>query len=97
GRDSTSPEDTVKEDFDTDVLADIKADATVVEVAVDRDVDAGVNAGYVSTTYIHPKSCRNISANPGEYKDEFERRTTILGVTLITAIGGLWQATSPNL
>ncbi|GKB39496.1 hypothetical protein Tco_0884438 [Tanacetum coccineum] len=50
-----------------------------------------------STTYIHPKSCRNISANPGECEDEFEGRTTTLGVTLIMAIGGLWRATSTNL
>nr|GFB91252.1 hypothetical protein [Tanacetum cinerariifolium] len=32
------------EDIDTDVLEDIKADATAVEVAVDKDVVAGVNA-----------------------------------------------------
>nr|GEZ30463.1 hypothetical protein [Tanacetum cinerariifolium] len=32
-----------------------------------------------------------------EYEDEFEGRTTTLGVTLITVIGGLWRATSPNL
>ncbi|GJS29428.1 reverse transcriptase [Tanacetum coccineum] len=33
----------------------------------------------------------------GECEDEFEGRTTTLGVTLITTIGGLWRATSPNL
>ncbi|GJW12787.1 hypothetical protein Tco_1578614 [Tanacetum coccineum] len=32
-----------------------------------------------------------------ECKDEFEGRSTTLGVTLITAIGGPWRATSPNL
>ncbi|GJS05790.1 reverse transcriptase domain-containing protein [Tanacetum coccineum] len=37
-RDSISPEDSVKEDIDTDVLEDIKAGATALEVAVDRDV-----------------------------------------------------------
>nr|GEW06533.1 reverse transcriptase domain-containing protein [Tanacetum cinerariifolium] len=44
-RDSISPEDSDKEDIDTDVLEDIKADATVVEVAVDRDVEAGIDVG----------------------------------------------------
>ncbi|GKF24968.1 hypothetical protein Tco_0080862 [Tanacetum coccineum] len=38
-RDSISPEDSVEEDINTDVLADIEADATVAEVAVDRDVE----------------------------------------------------------
>ncbi|GKB78812.1 hypothetical protein Tco_0945707 [Tanacetum coccineum] len=33
----------------------------------------------------------------GECKDEFEGRSTTLGVTLITEIGGPWRATSPNL
>ncbi|GJY69116.1 hypothetical protein Tco_0472098 [Tanacetum coccineum] len=33
----------------------------------------------------------------GECKDEFEGRSTTLGVTLITAIRGPWRATSPNL
>ncbi|GKF37295.1 hypothetical protein Tco_0114053 [Tanacetum coccineum] len=41
-RDSISPEDSVKEDIDTDVLEDIKADATALEVAVDRDVVTGL-------------------------------------------------------
>ncbi|GJW18159.1 integrase, catalytic region, zinc finger, CCHC-type containing protein [Tanacetum coccineum] len=36
-----------------------------------------------------PKSCRNISANPGECEDEFEGRSTTLRVTLIAVIGGL--------
>nr|GEW16993.1 hypothetical protein [Tanacetum cinerariifolium] len=39
-RDSISPEDSVEEDIDTDVLKDIKADATAIEVAVDSDVEA---------------------------------------------------------
>nr|GEZ99728.1 hypothetical protein [Tanacetum cinerariifolium] len=43
-RDSISPEDGVKEDIDTDVLEDIEADATVVEVAVDRDFEDGIDA-----------------------------------------------------
>nr|GEW01233.1 hypothetical protein [Tanacetum cinerariifolium] len=42
-RDSISPKDNVKEAIDTDVLEDIKADATTVEVVVDRDVEAGVD------------------------------------------------------
>ncbi|GJR65042.1 hypothetical protein Tco_0011107 [Tanacetum coccineum] len=37
-RDSISPKDSVEEDINTDVLEEIEADATVVEVAVDRDV-----------------------------------------------------------
>nr|GEU75650.1 hypothetical protein [Tanacetum cinerariifolium] len=41
-RDSISVKDSVKEDIDTDVLEDIKAEAMVVEVAVYRDVEAGV-------------------------------------------------------
>ncbi|GJX87356.1 hypothetical protein Tco_0339370 [Tanacetum coccineum] len=32
-----------------------------------------------------------------EYEDEFEGRSTTLGVTLIAAIGDPWRATSPNL
>nr|GEV44222.1 hypothetical protein [Tanacetum cinerariifolium] len=42
-RDSISPEDSVEEDIDADVLEDIKADTTGVEVVVDRDVEAGIN------------------------------------------------------
>ncbi|GKC16343.1 hypothetical protein Tco_1013125, partial [Tanacetum coccineum] len=37
-RDSISIEDSVEEDIDADELADIKADATTVEVTVDRDL-----------------------------------------------------------
>ncbi|GJX09535.1 hypothetical protein Tco_0199394 [Tanacetum coccineum] len=37
------------------------------------------------------------SRQHGEFKDEFEGRSTTLGVTLIIAIGGPWRATSPNL
>nr|GEV16761.1 putative reverse transcriptase domain-containing protein [Tanacetum cinerariifolium] len=44
-RDSISPEDNVEEDIGIDVLEDIKADATIVEVAVDKDVKAGIDAG----------------------------------------------------
>nr|GEY24624.1 putative reverse transcriptase domain-containing protein [Tanacetum cinerariifolium] len=43
-KDSISPEDIVEEDIDINVLADIKADATAVEVVVDRDVEVGVDA-----------------------------------------------------
>nr|GEZ62622.1 reverse transcriptase domain-containing protein [Tanacetum cinerariifolium] len=42
-RDSISLEDKVEEDIDMDVLEDIEADATAVEVAVDRDVEVGVD------------------------------------------------------
>ncbi|GKD73419.1 reverse transcriptase domain-containing protein [Tanacetum coccineum] len=44
-RDSISPEDSVEEDIDTYVLADIEADATTVKVVADMDVEAGVDAG----------------------------------------------------
>nr|GEY89729.1 reverse transcriptase domain-containing protein [Tanacetum cinerariifolium] len=43
-RDSISPEDSVEEDINTDVLEGIKAYAMVVEVAVDRDVEGRINA-----------------------------------------------------
>ncbi|GJY81750.1 hypothetical protein Tco_0494501 [Tanacetum coccineum] len=44
-RDSISPEDSVEEDIDTDVLEGIEADAMAVEVAVAKDVMTGVDAG----------------------------------------------------
>ncbi|GKD80754.1 hypothetical protein Tco_1347593 [Tanacetum coccineum] len=44
-RDSITPEDSVEEDIDTNMLEDIEADATAVEVVVDRDVVARVDAG----------------------------------------------------
>ncbi|GJY22909.1 putative reverse transcriptase domain-containing protein [Tanacetum coccineum] len=44
-RDSISPEDSVEEDIDTNVLEDIEADATAVEVIVDKDVEVRVDAG----------------------------------------------------
>ncbi|GJU03478.1 putative reverse transcriptase domain-containing protein [Tanacetum coccineum] len=44
-RDSFSPDDSVEEDIDTDVLEDIEADATTVEVAVNRDVVTGIDVG----------------------------------------------------
>ncbi|GKD81132.1 hypothetical protein Tco_1347971, partial [Tanacetum coccineum] len=44
-KDSNSPEDSVKEDIDMDVLEDIEADATAVEVVEDRDVMTRVDAG----------------------------------------------------
>ncbi|GJR08444.1 reverse transcriptase domain-containing protein [Tanacetum coccineum] len=44
-RDSISPEDSVEEDIDTDVLEDIKS---AIEVAVDRDVKVGIDADVVA-------------------------------------------------
>nr|GEU47941.1 putative reverse transcriptase domain-containing protein [Tanacetum cinerariifolium] len=44
-RDSISPEDSVEEDIDTNVLANIEADAMVIEVAANMHVEAGVDAG----------------------------------------------------
>nr|GFA04729.1 hypothetical protein [Tanacetum cinerariifolium] len=46
-RDSISPEDSVDEDIDTDVLEDIEADATTVEVMVDRDVETRIDVGTI--------------------------------------------------
>ncbi|GKC09127.1 putative reverse transcriptase domain-containing protein [Tanacetum coccineum] len=43
-RDFISPEDSVEEDIDIHVLANIEDDATTIKVAVDRDVEAGVDA-----------------------------------------------------
>nr|GEV90048.1 putative zinc finger, CCHC-type [Tanacetum cinerariifolium] len=44
-RDSISPKDSVEEDIDTDVLDDIEADATAVEVGVDMDVGIDIPNG----------------------------------------------------
>nr|GFD55571.1 hypothetical protein [Tanacetum cinerariifolium] len=44
-RDSISPEDSVEKDFYMNVLEDIEADATVIEVAVDSNGEAGIDAG----------------------------------------------------
>nr|GEV29635.1 hypothetical protein [Tanacetum cinerariifolium] len=44
-RDSILPEDSVEEDLNTNVLEDIVADATTVEVVVDMDVEARINVG----------------------------------------------------
>nr|GFD12981.1 hypothetical protein [Tanacetum cinerariifolium] len=41
----TSDSYSVEEDIDTDVLEDIEADATAVEVIIDRDFKAGIDAG----------------------------------------------------
>nr|GEW44147.1 hypothetical protein [Tanacetum cinerariifolium] len=44
-RNSISSEDSVEKDIDTDVLEDIKASATTIEVAVDRDGEARIDGG----------------------------------------------------
>ncbi|GJV43251.1 hypothetical protein Tco_1427787 [Tanacetum coccineum] len=44
-RDSISPEDSIKEDIDADVLADIEADAAAIEVAAAINVEVEVDAG----------------------------------------------------
>nr|GEY99504.1 hypothetical protein [Tanacetum cinerariifolium]GEZ07784.1 hypothetical protein [Tanacetum cinerariifolium] len=44
-KDSILPEDSVKEDIDTNMLEDIEADITTVEVAIDRDVEARIDVG----------------------------------------------------
>nr|GEZ23635.1 hypothetical protein [Tanacetum cinerariifolium] len=51
-RDSISPEDCVDEDIDTNVLEDIKADTTAVEVTLDRDVEAGIDADIGMKIYV---------------------------------------------
>nr|GEU33580.1 reverse transcriptase domain-containing protein [Tanacetum cinerariifolium] len=43
-RESISPKDSVEEYIDTDMLEDIEADTTAIEVAVDSDVEAGIDA-----------------------------------------------------
>ncbi|GKD98912.1 hypothetical protein Tco_1382809, partial [Tanacetum coccineum] len=81
-RDSISPEDSVKEDIDTDVLEDIETDATAIKIAVDRDVEARVDAGI------------NIEVDVGddvedEVKDEVEsseRGTIEVGVDVVVGI-----------
>ncbi|GKC94072.1 hypothetical protein Tco_1159514, partial [Tanacetum coccineum] len=77
-RDSTSPDDSVEEDIDTDVLEDIEVDATAVEVAVDRDVVTEVDAGI------------NMEADVGiDVEDEVEssdRGTMEVGVDVATGI-----------
>nr|GEV00279.1 putative reverse transcriptase domain-containing protein [Tanacetum cinerariifolium] len=44
-RDFLSSKDSVEEDIDTDMLEDIKADATIVEVVIDKDAEAMIDAG----------------------------------------------------
>nr|GEW36397.1 reverse transcriptase domain-containing protein [Tanacetum cinerariifolium] len=48
-KDSISPEDSVEEDININVLEDIKVDDTAVEVAVDRDGVTGVDAEDIKT------------------------------------------------
>ncbi|GKC35672.1 hypothetical protein Tco_1048056 [Tanacetum coccineum] len=77
-RDSISPEDSVEEDIDTDVLEDIEDDATVVEVAVDRDLVTGVDA------------CIDMEVDVGfDVEDEVEssdRGTIKVGVDVVVGI-----------
>nr|GEW55847.1 putative reverse transcriptase domain-containing protein [Tanacetum cinerariifolium] len=68
-RDYISPDDSVEEGIDTDVLEDIEVDATAVEVAVDRDVEAGIN---VDGSYVVELADRRI----------FETNTVLRGYTL---------------
>ncbi|GJU74784.1 hypothetical protein Tco_1266189 [Tanacetum coccineum] len=44
-KDSIPPKDSIKENIEVDVLADIEVDATIVEVATYMDVDVRVDAG----------------------------------------------------
>nr|GEZ96479.1 hypothetical protein [Tanacetum cinerariifolium] len=71
-------QDGVEEDVDTDVLEDMKADATAIEVAVDKDVKAGIDA------------CIGIEVDVGiEVEDEAEssdRGTMEVGVDMVAGI-----------
>ncbi|GJT13152.1 hypothetical protein Tco_0860194 [Tanacetum coccineum] len=44
-RDSYTPKDSVEEGIDADVLVDIEADATVVEVVASMEIEAGIDDG----------------------------------------------------
>ncbi|GJV50110.1 hypothetical protein Tco_1440322 [Tanacetum coccineum] len=81
-RDSISPENSVEEYIDTDVLEGIEANVTAVEVAIDRDVEAGVDA------------CIDMKVDVGvdvedEVEDEVEssdRGTMYVGVDVVDGI-----------
>ncbi|GJV41921.1 putative reverse transcriptase domain-containing protein [Tanacetum coccineum] len=77
-RDSITQEDSVEEDIDTNVLEDIEADATVVEVVVDMDVVVGVDA------------CIDMEVDVGvDVEDEVEssdRGTMEVGVDVVARI-----------
>ncbi|GJY44867.1 hypothetical protein Tco_0433080, partial [Tanacetum coccineum] len=77
-RDSISPEDCVEKDINTDVLEDIEANATAIEVVVDRDFEARVDA------------CIDIEVDVGvDVKDEVEssnRGTMEVGVDVVARI-----------
>ncbi|GJU50600.1 putative reverse transcriptase domain-containing protein [Tanacetum coccineum] len=51
-RDSISPKDSVEEDNDADVLADIQTDTAAVKVAADIDVKAWVDTSYVGVDVV---------------------------------------------
>nr|GEX42024.1 putative reverse transcriptase domain-containing protein [Tanacetum cinerariifolium] len=77
-RDFISTKDSVEENIDTDVLEDIEADATAVEVAVNKDIKAGVD------------TCINIEIDVGvNVEDEVEssdRGTMEVGVDVVVGI-----------
>nr|GEW75759.1 putative reverse transcriptase domain-containing protein [Tanacetum cinerariifolium] len=78
-KDSISPEDSVEEEIDTNVLEDIKADATAIEVVVDRYVEVRIDAGI------------GMEVDVGiDVEDEVEysnRGTMDVGVDVVVGIG----------
>ncbi|GJR77186.1 hypothetical protein Tco_0089551 [Tanacetum coccineum] len=77
-RDSISPEDSVKEDIDTDVLADIEADATTDEVAVYSDVEAKVDVGISMEV--------NVGVDVEDEVESSDRGTIEVGVDVVAGI-----------
>ncbi|GKF18926.1 hypothetical protein Tco_0063844 [Tanacetum coccineum] len=77
-RDSVSPKDGVDEVIDTNMLEDIEADATAIEVVVDRVVEAGIDASI------------DLEVDVGVYvEDEVkssERGTVEVGVDVVAGI-----------
>nr|GFC42596.1 hypothetical protein [Tanacetum cinerariifolium] len=77
-RDPISLEDSVKEDIDIDVLADIEANATDDEVVVDRDVEPGVDA----CTYMKV----DVGADVEDKVESIDRGTIVVEVDVVVGI-----------
>nr|GEV29025.1 reverse transcriptase domain-containing protein [Tanacetum cinerariifolium] len=74
-----SPEDSVKEDINTDVLEDIEADAMAVEVAVDRDVEVEINTGIGMEV--------DVGIDVEDEVESSDRGTIKVGVDMVAGIG----------
>ncbi|GKB22813.1 hypothetical protein Tco_0862214 [Tanacetum coccineum] len=81
-RDFISPEDSVEEDIDTDVLEEIEADAMAVEVAKDRDVVTGVDAGIGMEVDVGV----NVEDEVEDEVKSSDRGTMKVGVDVVAAI-----------